>query len=152
MGKYAQGRKITNIEFVNRTQALITTNDSRIRLVNISDGKMIQKYKNHVNEEYMIRSFADETNDLIISASEDGYVYIWNKFDKKKNAKKNYACEFFRPFNRDTSSCSIIVNDICTAQFLKKISTISNKIMVYSVILNVSVGGRLQVIVNCEEI
>jgi WD40 repeat protein len=57
IGKYSHGRKITNIHFLNRTKALITTNDSRIRLINISDGKMIHKYKGLVNEEFMIRAY-----------------------------------------------------------------------------------------------
>jgi WD40 repeat protein len=121
-------------------------------LVNISDGKMLQKYKGHVNEEYMIRSFCEDTNDLIISASEDGNVYTWNKFNKDSNNKKNYSCEIFRPFYKDTSSCSFFINDECTANYLKKLFNLTTKIMVYSLVINASVGGRLQVLINCDEI
>jgi WD40 repeat protein len=152
MGKFYLGRKITHIDFINRTQALITTNDSRIRLVNVSDGKMIHKYKAHLNEEYMIRAFSDDTNDLIISASEDGFVYIWNRLNKENNKKKNYYYEFYRPFSKDTASCSFIVNDECMAGYLKKLFNITTKIMIISISINASVGGRLQVLLNCEEI
>jgi hypothetical protein len=60
---------------------LITTNDSRIRLVNVADGKTIQKYKGHLNDEYMIRATFEEIYDLIISASDDGFVYVWKKLN-----------------------------------------------------------------------
>jgi WD40 repeat protein len=152
LGKYSYGRKITNIEFVNRTQALVTTNDSRIRLVNISDGKMIQKYKGHLNEEYMIRAFVEDSNDMVISASEDGNVLTWTKFNKESNKRKNYNYEMFRPFAKDTSSCSLIVMDECAAQYMKKLFNLTNKVMVYSILINASVGGRLQVLLNCDEI
>jgi WD40 repeat protein len=80
-GKYASGRKITNIDFLNKNAALVTTNDSRIRLVNVNDGKIIQKYKGYLNDEYMIRAFYEEIYDLVISASDDGNVYVWKKIE-----------------------------------------------------------------------
>ena len=48
-GRYSNGRKITNIEFVNKKNALISTSDSRIRLMNMEDGKILVKYKGHTN-------------------------------------------------------------------------------------------------------
>ena len=36
MGKFSGGRKVTGIRFVNRNTALISTNDDRVRLVNIN--------------------------------------------------------------------------------------------------------------------
>ena len=80
-GKFSDGRKITNIEFLNMNLVLITTNDSSVRLVNVNDGKVIQKYKGLKNEEYMIRASFEEIYDLIISASDDGYTYIWKKIN-----------------------------------------------------------------------
>jgi WD40 repeat protein len=150
MGKYAYGRKITNIEFVNRTQALITTNDSRIRLVNISDGKLVQKYKGHVNEDYMIKSFSED--DLVISASEEGSVLVWSLKNKENKAKKNYSYEFFRPFKQDTSAYSFLVNDETLADYLKKLFNLTTKVMVYSICLNASISGSLQVLLNCDSI
>ena len=152
MGKFSYGRKITNISFINRTQALITTNDSRIRLINISDGKLIQKYKAHINQEYMIRAFSDDSHDLVISASEDGFVYVWSRFNQESSNKKNYNYEFYRPFSKDTSSCSFIVNDECQAGYLKKLFNLTCKIMINSIVINASVGGRLQVLINCADV
>lgn len=34
-GKFSKGRKISGIQFVTDTEALVTTNDSRIRLISI---------------------------------------------------------------------------------------------------------------------
>ena len=50
LGINSSGKKVTNIEFVNRNSALITTSDSRIRYVNMTNGKLIYKYKGLVNE------------------------------------------------------------------------------------------------------
>ncbi len=155
IGKFALGKKVTNIQFVNRTHALITTNDSRMRLANISDGKIISKYKSHSNDEYMIRAFPDYLNDLIISASQDGNVFVWNKNNKentnKKTNKKNYGCEFFRPFAKDTPTCSFFMDDLGTASYVKKVFNLTTKIIVSSIIINASIMGRLQVILNCEQ-
>ena len=60
---------------------MVTTNDSSIRLVNVNDGKIIQKYKGITNDEYMIRATFEEIYDLIICASDDGYVYVWKKIN-----------------------------------------------------------------------
>ena len=57
IGKYSGGRKITSIEFINRNSLLVSTNDSRVRLVNVFDGKVIQKYKGLVNEEFMLKAY-----------------------------------------------------------------------------------------------
>jgi len=48
-GRYSNGRKINNIEFTNNSNALITTCDSRIRLINIKEGNLLQKFKGHTN-------------------------------------------------------------------------------------------------------
>jgi hypothetical protein len=152
IGKFALGRKITNIEFLNKSMALITTNDSRIRLINISDGKLIHKYKGLQNEESMIRASIEEGKDMIVAASEDGYNYIWHKFNKESNSKKNYACEFFKPFEKECPSCSMFVSEKGAANYLKKLFNFTTKIFVHSIIINTTVSGRIQVLLNCDEV
>ena len=151
IGKYSRGEKITNIEFINKTLVLITTNDCRIRLVNISDGKTIQKYKGLQNEEFMIRSFPDDNNELVISASEDGNVYIWDLMNKENN-KKNYSYECIKPFMKDIPTCSIFGSDLSNTLYLKKLFNLTTNIMVHSIIINATISGRLQVLLNCEDI
>jgi len=42
-GKYSKGRKVTGLEFINNHDVLVTTNDSRIRLLNIKENKLKEK-------------------------------------------------------------------------------------------------------------
>jgi WD40 repeat protein len=143
---------VTNIEFINRTHALVTTNDSRIRLVNILDGKMIHKYKGHTNSEMMIRCFSEDSHDMIISSSEDSFVYVWSRSNKESKNKKNYHYEFFKPFEKDSPCCSIFMNDKSVSNYLKKVCLVSNHFVVSSIVLNASLAGRLQVLLNLEEV
>jgi hypothetical protein len=54
---------VTGIEFLNKNELLISTNDSRIRLFNskvndiyIQEYKMKEKFKGHENNELMIKA------------------------------------------------------------------------------------------------
>jgi WD40 repeat protein len=160
LGRFALGRKVTNIQFINHSRALISTNDSRIRFVNMSDGKMIHKYKGLLNEESMIRAYYEyvfinfrEIHELVICASADGMCYIWNLYNKEHtNKRKNYSCEFFKPFEKDIPTSSIFLNDICSNNYIKKVIQLTTKVRVSSIILNVSQGGRIQVLLNCENL
>ncbi len=89
---------------------------------------------------------------MIISSSADGFVYVWNKYNKENNSKKNYSCEFFKPFDKDIPTCSLFLNDISTTCYLKKLFNITTKLFVSTIILNVSIGGRLQILLNIEDI
>ena len=151
VGKNALGKKVTNIEFVNKSSALITTADSRIRYVSMPDGKMIYKYKGHVNEQSMIRAHNDMMYDLIISGSEDGYCFIWNRNNKENNRKKNYSYEYFKPFSKDVVECSVFASENCMAGYLKKFFKLTTNIFVISIIVNATDKGRLQILLNIEE-
>jgi WD40 repeat protein len=150
LGKNSSGKKVTNIEFVNRNSALITTCDSRIRYVNMPEGKLIYKYKGLINEKKMIRAFNDLNNDLIISGSENGYCYIWNRNNLEDKNKKNYHYEYFKPFSKDICECSIFVNENCMAGYLKKIFKLTTNIFVFSIIINATDKGRIQVLLNVD--
>ena len=149
-GKYADGRKITGIEFLNKATALITTNDSSIRLVNVNDGKMLQKYKGLVNDEYMIRASYEEIYDLVISASDDGNCYIWKKNYPNAIDVKNKVYEYFKCFEKDTPTCSLFTVDIALSGFIKKLLKVTQKFFLKSVIINASSTGRIQVLINTE--
>ena len=77
-------KKITNIKFLTKNEILVTTNDNRIRIMNINDGSVIQKFKGHKNTEGMLKCDFCENYEVIISPSEDGYVYLWNIEKKRK--------------------------------------------------------------------
>ena len=151
VGKNALGKKVTNIEFVNRNSALVTTADSRIRLVSMPDGKLIHKYKGHVNEVAMIRAHVDTLHDVVVTGSENGHCYLWNKMNKENGNKKNYAYEYFKPFSKDIVESTRIVPDICLAGYIKKFYKLTTNIFIHSVVINATDKGRLQVLLNVEE-
>jgi len=37
----------------------------------------IAKYKGHTNDEYSLKADMSEDENLIVSPSEDGFVYVW---------------------------------------------------------------------------
>jgi hypothetical protein len=129
-----------------------TTNDCRIRLVNTSDGKLIQKYKGHTNREFMIRGFSEQWHDLVISASEDDMVFVWSRINKESRERKNYHYELFRAFEKDTPASSLFLNEMYVTDYFKKLCLVSNKLLLYSLIINVSVGGRFQVLINVDKV
>lgn len=84
-GKFSKGTKVTGVHFLDNTRLMVTTNDSRIRIVNVEgrtvdSGSKHLKFKGIKNENMQIR--ADISDDLnhIIWGSEDGYIYVWNPF------------------------------------------------------------------------
>ena len=107
-GKGSMDRKITDMKFLTKTQILVTTNDDRIRILNINNGDVIQKFRGHKNTEGMLKADYCENYELIISPSEDKYVYLWNikkskkKVDKPEKATKKlnqkiHNYEYFKP-------------------------------------------------------
>ena len=151
LGRFRSGRKITNIEFFDKDSAIITTTDSRLRYVTMPEGKLIHKYKGYVNKNKMVRTYSDLCNDIIISGSEDGNCYIWSLFNLENNSKKNYHYEYFKPFSKDIIECSIIVPEKCYTNYMQKIFKLTNKLLIISIIINATSGGRLEVLLNIDD-
>lgn len=151
IGKNSFGKKVTCIEFCDKNTALISTSDSRIRLVTIPDGKMIHKYKGHKNEEGILRAHCDNIHDIVISPSEDGNVFLWNKYNKDNGRKKNYGCEYFKAFAKEIVHVSRIPSDLCSANYIKKVYKATNKLFVFNIIINGTNKGRIQILLNLEE-
>jgi hypothetical protein len=61
MGKYSKGTKVTSVVFLDNTDVLVTTNDSRMRIVNI-EGRFIVsgtsqiKFKGHKNDNLQLKA------------------------------------------------------------------------------------------------
>ena len=147
VGKYSDGRKVNSIEFINKTQILVTTNDSRIRLVNSSDGKIIQKYRGCTNFEHPIRAKYDQMNDVVISASDDGYVYFWKKINSNDN-NKNSDFEKMKPFENDKPMISFFATDNIHLIYFNIFKQFTKYVILKSVIINFSKQGLMQVVVN----
>ena len=103
--------------------------------------------KGHVNEEGMIK--ADMNDKLVISCSEDNYIYVWSNDDKEV---KNYCYEYFKPFDKDKGkvTCSIFSNREIVKEFNKKYEIISKDLYIRNLIINASTMGYLQIILNYD--
>ena len=77
-GKHASGKKVTGIVAMpgSAQQFLVTTNDSRLRLL---DGYGICcKFKGHRNSITQIRAALSSDGGTIACGSDDGWVYMWD--------------------------------------------------------------------------
>ena len=151
VGKNSLGKKVTSINFINKKNAIISTCDSCVRLVSMDEGKNLSKYKGYVNENGMIRTDIDLSNDIIISGSEDGYCYSWKMLAEDTHYLKNYNYECFKPFERDVVECCIIVNEECFTNYMKKVLRFTNKINILSIIINSTDNGKIEVLLNINE-
>jgi len=70
------GRKVTGFDFLDEQQAIITTNDSRMRLYNLKDFTLKQKYKGLVNEKFPIKATFSHNLMHAVSGSENGCIYV----------------------------------------------------------------------------
>ena len=150
IGKNSFGKKITSIEFVNKNYGIISSCDSRIRLLSMNDGKIIYKYKGYLNENSMIKSCIDYNYDIIITGSEDGFVYVWNIYNQD-NIKTNTNYEYFKPYSQEKIQCSLIVPEKIYCNYMKKIFKITNKLMILSIIINATDKGRLEILLNIDD-
>lgn len=90
-------------------------------------------------------------NNIIISSSEDNYLYSWRRI--KHNENKRIKCNKYEkiyPFPNANLLNSYIIPDICFNDYMAKMSTFYEKILVKNVILNTSDTGYIQVLVNYD--
>lgn len=77
-GRLSDGRKVTGISFLQGgKQVLVSTNDSRSRLLNMDDFSMQCKFKGVVNRHMQIRCTASESEAHVVCGSDDNRVCIW---------------------------------------------------------------------------
>ena len=102
-GKYSKGRKVTGLEFMRNSinmsdYVMVTTNDSRIRFLNIKNGKILLKIKGHKNEDFMTKGSLSGDFVHAICASEDGAVYLWNNIEQSvhESSKRGLLGKIFK--------------------------------------------------------
>ena len=144
---FRSGKKVTNIQFIDKTHALISTSDSYIRLVDMNAGRILYQYKGFVNNISMTRAYGDLCDNVIIVGGKDGYCYLWNIYEKIIN--KNYIR--FKPFSKELIESSVIAHEKCYVYYMKKISKLTNKLLIKSIIVNSTSKGRLEILLNIDE-
>jgi WD40 repeat protein len=80
--RHKRGKKVTGIEPMpgiplGEERILVTTNDSRIWIINMKDKSFVYKYKGIDNPVLQIRASFSDDGRYIICGSEDGCVYLW---------------------------------------------------------------------------
>lgn len=68
---------------------LITSNDSKCRLINYTGRFLEVRYSGFINKYSSISSSLNEDHTHLISGSEDGWTYIWQIYSDKKNKIDN---------------------------------------------------------------
>ena len=145
------GKPIININFYSNNLCAISSLDSRIRLVNIKDGKIIHKYKGHKMEQNKIKMNIDSCNDIIITGSENGYCYLYNIFNKENDKIKNYNFEYFKiSSSNDVINVVQTVSEKCYVNYFKKILSLTNKIILDSIIIIGNDKGELKILINIK--
>ena len=67
----------------------MATNDSRIRLISLGNTRQEVKFKGHCNTHLQIMPSFEPHHELILSGSEDGFVYIWDQGSLKQRKRKS---------------------------------------------------------------
>lgn len=152
-GFFHDGKKVTGIQFIDKIHAVITTCDSLVRLVDMSIGKILYQYIGSTHKYSMTRAYTDLSDDVIIVAGEDGYCHIWNLLDKDcKKGKKNRNYIKFKPYAKDLVECTLIADEKCYTNYMQKILKLTNKIMIISIIINGTSNGKLEILLNINEL
>ncbi len=63
---------------------LVTTPDSTLRLMDMSTGKMLNKFTGHVNQSYRIRGCFGHSEANIVCGDENGQVWEWDLLDVRE--------------------------------------------------------------------
>ena len=149
-GIFHFGKKVTNIQFISKDYALVTTADSVIRYVHMNKGTIISEYRGYKNDYSMTRAHADLVDDVIIIGGEDSNCYVWKIYEEKRQ-EKNKIYESFKPFSKETIECSIIAHEKCYINYMQKMLKLTNKILVLNIIINGTSNGRLEILLNIKE-
>ena len=78
-GKHRKGRKVTGLQWSTKNDRtlLVSTNDSRMRMLRTTDFAQVMKYKGATNETMQIHGTFSPDGNHIVSGSENGSVVLW---------------------------------------------------------------------------
>ena len=154
-GIKSSGKKVTGIEFQDDQYVLICTNDSNIRLFNLADFSVLQKYKGGVCEQFPIKSSFSHNFVHVIRGSEDGKVYVWNTFKSEKKKKwsfgrsgiKNNSYEYFSLTKQKTNSNAIFAPYEILHDVQNSYLNSGSEIIISHIIIS-CIAGKLFVLYN----
>ena len=89
-GFLKNGKAVTGIYFVSDDEILVTTLDSNIRLFNLLDYQMKQKYKGALLKTKSFCASISDDNKFVICGSEKGKFLLWNKMLESEIKNNRY--------------------------------------------------------------
>lgn len=129
-----RGNKITGIKvFENDAAAsvpdtdlakwniLVTTNDSKIRLVDLRLKKLVTRFKGCANSSSSVVASLSEDNRFVISGSEDHWCYVWENNNSNINNKLRNALKDFYLEGKNREKHSKISKVLHDKKLLKKL-------------------------------
>eukprot|EP00922_Rhytidocystis_sp_ex-Travisia-forbesii_P025166 GHVS01036962.1.p1 GENE.GHVS01036962.1~~GHVS01036962.1.p1 ORF type:complete len:609 (-),score=61.08 GHVS01036962.1:184-2010(-) len=132
-GKNAKGRKVTGLQWdKNGSSLIVTTNDSRIRILDMNDLSCVSKLKGHVNDQIMLTAQFTPSQQQVVCGSENGSVYMWDvknshvptvnpRFNLARKARPtNFVYESFRAFT-GVLTCCVVLSEHCSNYLLSKV-------------------------------
>ena len=131
-GKFALGRKVSGIVFLSQNEVIITTNDSRLRLVNLDECLHKVKYKGFKGENLQLKSSLNKNETRIAMGSEDGNIFIWDIQKTKTNYylnAKQKSYEFFNPFLISKLDHEIYIKNMSTPKQKTEVGSFGNSNM-----------------------
>lgn len=85
---YISTKGVTSVKCTEDGAAvLVSALDGKIRLMDKSNGKMLQSFSGHVNQDLRVRSCFAEREEFVVSGSEDGEVWCWDLVTAECKAK-----------------------------------------------------------------
>jgi mitogen-activated protein kinase organizer 1 len=72
---------------------LVSVLDNKLLLFDKQTGELLNEYKGHRNKVYNLQNCMNQNCDVIMSGSEDGFVYAWNVLDSKVKFKLKHGNE-----------------------------------------------------------
>jgi len=169
-GKRA-GTKVTAVEYLGSDdrennqgcdQCLVTTNDSRIRLFTLENRQinLRTKYKGHKNTKYQIAATLSHDGKFIISGSDDGAIYIWNKkleSRAKTGHSKTDICEVIKvPGKKRGPTIVAVFAPTRTVRYLERqrirdtSGYFSGMPKIDQIIVSADIEGIIRIFVNYE--
>jgi len=73
------GDSVTSVTLTGDNQCILASSmNGFIRLIEKSNGQLLNDYTGHKNKEYRIESGVLASNNEVVSGSEDGHIYVWD--------------------------------------------------------------------------
>ncbi|GMM38407.1 Laf1 protein [Saccharomycopsis crataegensis] len=95
----------------SEVRALVTTNDSRVRLYSCTHKKLLVKFKGLQNKSSQATAVISNNHKIVLSGSEDQMIYLWDVNDPEvlESAKKSKGIHLFK--NHKSTSTPVKLGD-----------------------------------------